>query len=196
MNYLTLLTSNESILGVILGSAVISAIISGIVSLIVARMDRRSTLDATSHSTKLALTIEIYKDLQNALSAIGSGTELKTDDKNINDHATTVFIAMFHRSHEIMKLTDDVLKKVAFLLPESDVNILQKQFATLENEYVELLASSYFIRGVDIVDETSINLIAPNQLQERMKSYIDDSAAMVESLTTIITKTLRKLCNT
>jgi len=180
---------------VILTSTVVATVISGIVSIIVSYMQYNSSLKLNKNSRRWDLSIEVFKNLQNALERIENTAKLCSDNSDKwDDQATESIIVMFKRSKEMMEVLKSILDQIAYLLPEKRVNYYREEHSKLEKSYMVLLASAYQIKGVQLW-KNNFDIVSPKELPSQIQKYIDDTQKFSDDLKNEIIISLRKLCN-
>lgn len=184
---------------IIARSAVIAALVSGIISIFLSRLQHRDALRTSQYNKRLDLSIEVFRNLQQALEQIEhlDTNTLPTD--NPVDDIYSAFTILFSHAKEKMEVLKTLLDQVSYLIPLKQFENLFNKYLELKHFYALLLASSYKLRGVSdlyIKEEFANNAISGEDLQKQMKKYIDDTQELSDELKREIVNSLRELCGT
>lgn len=102
---------------IIAKSAVIAALVSGIISIFLSRLQHRDALRTSQYNKRLDLSIEVFRNLQQALEQIEhlDTNTLPTD--NPVDDIYSAFTILFSHAKEKMEVLKTLLDQVSYLIP-------------------------------------------------------------------------------
>lgn len=175
-------------------STVIAAFISGIISIVISRLQYNQTLKLNRYNKRWDLSIEAFKNLQNALTKIDLTEEMPYSD-NIEDDILSALTTMFGRSRKKMDATKTILDQISYLIPKNKVEYFKKKHSEIEKSYIILLASAYNAKGLSN-SQIAVDVISSDDIPDKMKQYIDDIQTFSDELKDEIINALRELFDT
>lgn len=178
----------------VVASTVIAAFISGVISIVISRLQYKDTLKLNRYNKKWDLSIEVFKNLQNALTQIDLAEEMPHSD-NVEDDISSALITMVARSKKKMEATKTILDQIAYLIPKERAENLINEHSKIEKHYIALLASVYNINGLPR-SKIAVNIFTEEELPNQTKKYIDDVQKFSDELKDEIINALRELFGT
>lgn len=178
----------------LLASTVIAAVVSGVISIVISRLNYKDSLRLSQYDKRRSLSIEVYKNLQNALAQIDQ-TDNVPHSTDVEEDIAAAFTTMFGRSKEKMELAKTILGQIEYLIPQEKANYLITRHSKLEETYVVLLASAYNLKGLPETQITA-KTVSAEELPNRMSAYIDETEKLLKEIKAEIINALRDLLDT
>lgn len=179
----------------IISSSVIAAIISCITSVIIAHQKYKQEINKDRYNKKWNLSLEAFKNLQDALADLDSKMVFQKTDDNEKDIEASLD-AMFTYSVKKNEIIKSVLCKVSYLIPQDKLSYLNDKVSELELLHQSLLASVYQSSGIELPEKFANITFPESELITNMKKYIDKTSFLSDELKNEITIVLRKLSGT